>query len=301
MPKPTITIISDGKPGHLAQSRGLADAIGRRGDVPISEKDCGTKISVNDFAGDSPGMVIVAGHRAYQSALLVAAQLGCPAIALMNPGWWLRRKFDVCVIPRHDGVAESNNVIVTEGALNSLQPAADSSPGEALLLIGGPSRHHHWEDESLLAQLHTLLARDSDLRWTATSSRRTPESTDRHLHELAREHGDRFAYTPVSETPRGWVAEQLKRCGTVWVTEDSVSMVYESLTAGARVGLLDVPRKSGKPGRVVRGVISLIERGWVTVFADWREGKPLPEDRPPLNEADRVADELLKRYPQLLK
>ncbi len=297
MPTPTIYIVSDGKPGHLSQSRGLAKAIGRRVDVVTTELADGSTPTRDMENQASNALVIAAGRRTYGRALSLAGRLAAPAIALMNPGWLQRRRFDLCVIPWHDGIAESANVIVTQGALNSITPAANTLLNEALLLVGGPSDHHHWEDESLAAQLRTLLARDTALQWTATGSRRTPESTKRLLQTLADEHGGRLVYTPASQTPQGWVAEQLQRCGLCWVTEDSVSMVYEPLSAGARVGLLDVPRRPGRPGRVVRGVQSLIERGWVTRFDDWREGRPLPADRPPLAEADRVAQIVLERFP----
>lgn len=299
MDKPTIYIVSDGKPGHLAQSRGLAEAIGRRVEVEVRESDSVPPRQSEEQTSDQNGLVLATGRRTYGHALRQSRAVRLPAIALMNPGWLIRRRFDLCVIPRHDGIAESGNVVLTEGALNSITPAKHASAKEVLLLIGGPSKHHHWEDESIAAQLHTLLGRDETLRWTATSSRRTPESTDRLLRELADEQGDRFVYTPASQTPRGWVGEQLQRCGVCWVSEDSVSMVYEALTAGASVGLLEVPRHAGKPGRVVRGVQSLVERGWVTAYHDWREGRSLASDRPPLAEADRVAQIVLERFPAL--
>lgn len=297
MTAPVIYILSDGKPGHLAQSRGLAEALASRTAATIHEIDANAKPRLPKGNESKRGLLLTAGRATIPIALSCSHRLGVSAIALMNPGWFKRRAFDLCIIPRHDGIAESGKVIVTEGALNGIQPATDASADDVLLLIGGPSKHHRWEDESLLAQLHTLLGRETQMKWIATSSRRTPDSTDKHLREVAEEHGDRFVYTSASETPRGWVAEQLQRCGTVWVTEDSVSMVYESLTAGARVGLLDVPRRSGKPGRVMRGVESLVERGWVTRYDDWREGRPLPSDRPPLQEADRVAKLVLERFP----
>ena len=299
MSRPTIYITSDGKPGHLAQTRGLSDAIARRAAVRVVEWAVADASAEPAHDADAAGLVLAAGRRTYRPALGLARRLGAPTVALMNPGWLYRRRFDLCVIPQHDGVAESSNILITDGALNGLQPAADASPTDALLLIGGPSKHHHWEDESIAAQLHTLLSREQSLRWTATGSRRTPASTDRLLHQLAEQHAGRFVYTPASQTPRGWVAEQLERCGVCWVSEDSVSMVYEALTAGARVGLLDVPAKSKKPGRVVRGVRSLIERGWVVRYDDWREGGALPSARPPLAEADRVAEVILSRWPSL--
>ena len=130
---------------------------------------------------------------------------------------------------------------------------------------------------------------------TATDSRRTPEATSVDLKEIAERSEDQLTYTPATQTPDGWVAEQLRRCGVCWVTEDSVSMVYEALTAGARLGLLPVLR-AGAAGRVARGVESLVQRGWVTAYDDWINGKPLPEDRPALNEADRVARLIVERF-----
>lgn len=296
MTRPTIFIVSDGKPGHLAQSRGLAEAIVRQRRCDIEEVDA-FQLDVDYLRAPTiRGLILAAGRRTYGPALRLKEALPTPAVALMNPGPFKRRRFDLCVVPRHDGIAASENIVVTEGAINAMTPAADAEPGRALLLIGGPSKHHGWEDDSMLAQLHTLLERDPAMRWTATGSRRTPDSTDAMLRQLATEHGERFVYTPAAQTPPGWVAQQLARCGVCWVSEDSVSMVYEALTAGAAVGLLEVPRRSGKVGRVVRGVQSLVERGWVTAFHDWRNGKALPRDRPPLAEADRVASLIIERW-----
>ena len=300
MSKPTIYIVSDGKPGHLAQSDGLAEAIGRLIEINIEQVEL-KWIHVTKRAKPYPkgnGLILAAGRNACVLARDMKKQFGLPAIALMNPGWLNRKRFDLCVIPRHDGIAESDKIIVTEGALNGLVASTNALVSEGLMLIGGPSKHHAWDSDAIGKQLTTILERDPQMRWTVTGSRRTPDSTDRLLHDLAKQFGDRFAYTPASQTPRGWVAEQLARCGVCWVSEDSVSMVYEALTAGARVGLLRVPRK-GKPGRVVRGVQSLVDRGWVTSFDQWQDGQLLSNDREPLAEADRVAKLVLERFPAL--
>jgi hypothetical protein len=213
----------------------------------------------------------------------------------MDPGWFGRQRFDLAIIPKHDGVKPSKSVIVTEGALNGMETTTGASTDQGLLLIGGPSKHYRWDADAIKKQVETILEKDASIQWTATDSRRTPEATSVDLKELAERSEGRLTYTPVAQTPEGWVAEQLGRCGVCWVTEDSVSMVYEALTAGARVGLLPVPR-AGLTGRVTRGVASLVERGWVTAYDEWLNGKPLPEDRPALNEADRVARLIVERY-----
>lgn len=291
-----IYIVSDQKQGHLSQSRGLADAIARQIEVEIHELDDGQVPAMLSRSSSGEGIILAAGRKACHAARQMKQTLNLPAIALMNPGWWMRRQFDLCVIPRHDGVAERGNVIQTEGALNGIQPADEACHDEGLILLGGPSKHYSWDAAGIQNQLNAILDRDSNMNWTATDSRRTPESTSSMLQSICDASKGRLRYTPASQTPRGWIGEQLSRCGVCWVTEDSVSMVYESLTAGARVGLLPVPRKSAKPGRVVRGVESLIERGWVGTFNNWSDGQALPADRPPLAEADRVAAIIIERW-----
>lgn len=295
MSRATIYIVSDGKPGHLNQCRGLASAMDRIAPSRVIELPATAKHTSPEPQRET-GLILAAGRGTHARAYSLKKHLGLPAVALMDPGWLRRRRFDLCVIPRHDGVTESSSVIVTEGVLNAITPAQNALSTEALLLIGGPSRHYDWEDESVLTQLRALLAREPGMNWTVSGSRRTPASTDKMLRGLASEYGGRFTYTPASQTPPGWVGEQLQRCGVCWVSEDSVSMVYEALTAGARVGLLDVPQRSSKPGRVGRGVLSLVDRGWVAEFDDWRDGGQLPAGRPPLAEADRVAGLLIERW-----
>lgn len=289
-----LYLVSDGKPGHLAQSRGLAEAIGRvtRAKSLVIEPE--SKMVAPQPYKDA-GLILAAGRDTHSHALRLRKYLGVPAVVLMNPGWLGRQRFDLSIIPKHDGVKASSQIIVTEGVLNPITPSTDADPSAGLILVGGPSKHHDWDDASIERQFIAILDRSPTMRWTATGSRRTPAGTDALLAKLAETRGDRLVYTPASQTPEGWVAEQLARCGVCWVSEDSVSMVYEALTSGAQVGLLDVPRK-GSLGRVVRGVVSLVERGWVTPFEAWQGGASLSNEHPPLAEADRVARLIVDRW-----
>jgi uncharacterized protein len=158
-----------------------------------------------------------------------------------------------------------------------------------LFLIGGPSKHVEWDSTAILQQLDVIAA---SLRpgspWRITDSRRTPESLSAVLQQ---KYGERFQ--PFAQCPPGWLAERLAVTETVWVSEDSVSMVYESLTAGCCVGLLRLPEvKTGS--RVMRGVERLLADGLVTAFSDWSRTATLPEVRP-FNEATRVAALLLQK------
>ena len=99
---------------------------------------------------------------------------------------------------------------------------------------------------------------------------------------------------PVAATGPDWLPAQLARAGQVWVSADSVSMVYEALTAGAAVGVLDVPRK--RSSRISRGLDKLAGEGWITPFADWQRHSRLNRPTHTFNEAERCARWIAARW-----
>lgn len=222
---------------------------------------------------------MLAARRAYGGRIVV----------LMKPSLPLRW-FDLCIVPEHDGVAPAANVMVTRGALTSVAPAADKDEGRGMFLIGGPSPHFGWDEEQLLQCIDEIAAR-APLHWTVATSRRTPVAFIEHLSRRAPAN---VKVVPWEQAAPGWLADELGRAAQAWVTEDSVSMVYEALTAGAACGLLPVPCR--REGRVVQGLRRLTADGWVTPFHAWRDGKVLQAAREPFDEAQRSAREVCRRW-----
>jgi len=179
---------------------------------------------------------------------------------------------------------------VTEGAINAIRSGGPHHPDLALLLIGGPSRHHAWSSSGLAAQIESILDSSPATSWTISTSRRTPADTTSWLLTLRRQGVD---VVMAGDTPPGWVASRLAEAGQVWVSEDSISMVYEAMTAGARVGLLEVPRR--RSDRVTRAIDGLANDDRITRYRDFVRGADLPGPRP-LAEADRIAAEILRRW-----
>ena len=56
-----------------------------------------------------------------------------------------------------------------------------------------------------------------------------------------------------------WLQRRFADVTEVWTSEDSISMIYEALTAGAPLGLLKLRR--GKANRITAAVDALVERG----------------------------------------
>ena len=79
----------------------------------------------------------------------------------------------------------------------------------------------------------------------------------------------------------------------IWVSPDSVSMIYESLTTGASVGLFDMPKK--RKNRICTSIDNLIIENHVTTFSAWGKTNRLQTNNSNLSEAKRCASIILER------
>lgn len=299
MPPLVIWRLCDGKPGHESQTLGLVQALRERVNCQVYEINVnGGWRSWRDLligrcpvaaAMPSPDILVGAGHATHAALLACRRARGGRAVVLMRPSLPLAC-FDLCLIPEHDGVAARDNVLVTRGAINSLHASAGGDPELGVILLGGPSTHFGWDDALLLSQLEEILHK-TDKQWVLTTSRRTPLSTLDAVRQLP---PDQLQVVAYEETKPGWVAAILQRTSQAWITEDSVSMVYEALTAGVACGLLTLPEK--KSGRVSQGVRQLINDRLLVAFPDWQVGAALQRSEQPLNEAARCADWISSRW-----
>jgi mitochondrial fission protein ELM1 len=210
----------------------------------------------------------------------------------MAPPWPVSSWFDLCVVPEHDG-RSGHNIITTRGVLNSIRRDPEAKQADrGLFLLGGPSKHHGWDTAATIARVRQILAASPRIKWTATTSRRSPPDVERALTAIE---ADNFSFVPLAATEGDWVPRQLGRASYAWVTEDSVSMVYEALTAGAGVGLLPTPRKRRR-SRVIRGVDILLQEGYALPYRDDSADLAAFGPAPPLNEAERIANIITARY-----
>jgi mitochondrial fission protein ELM1 len=295
-----IWIFSDGKPGHYNQLRGLAEALGRwlpvevhwlALEAPRVRRWHWLSRRFPPAEGlETPDLLLAAGHGTHLAALVARRARGGRAVVAMRPTL-PTRWFDLCLIPGHDRAPRRSNVIETRGPLNAVRPRAHTRADRGLFLIGGPSKHFGWDEEALIDQVQSVLAAEPGRHWWLTTSRRTPAATVGALQSLDRSN---LTVTPYAQTDRRWVPEALGEASTVWVSEDSASMVYEALTGGAAVGLLSVPRR--RRSRVIAGLDALIGEGWVTPFEQWQLAGELAQPSRPLDETGRCAEQIAQRW-----
>lgn len=290
--KKIIWRFSDGRAGHDAQSMGFVRALSEL--VDCESYDIGLPFPFSNYAYGlikkfprvlelpDPDLAIGAGHASHGPLLLARYVRGGKALVFMKPSL-PAAFFDICLIPWHDKTVQASNIIHTEGPLNSLRPSSNLSAKKGLILVGGKSKHFDWNDEHVLKQINIVLAQPT-ISWTVADSPRTPASTRALLQDIK---NDRFHYLSSADKNEAALSDLFQKAGVIWVSEDSMSMIYESLSTGAAIGILSVPK--AQDSRLAGVTSSLSEKKLVTLFDDWSTGQALVPPTKPLLESQRCA------------
>lgn len=307
-PAPAIWLLTDNKPGHRNQLKGLANRLRVLTGASIHWIETGlTPVPLwralvgippaLDSELPRPSLIIAAGSGSHRLLLSLRRTRNCQTVVLMKPAFPLPL-VDAAIIPEHDRVSPGRHVLTTRGVLNAITPMARiTEKPEALILVGGPSRHFEWDNSLVFEQILRLMANHPQWRWTISSSRRTPETLTERLASLE---SPRVTIATPETTHEGWLSHQLAASRAVWVTPDSASMVYEAITSGVPTGLFELTARPHS--RVATGMHHLAEDGLVALWQDQAsvmQGSTLHSDR--LWEADRAARWLIKTLPALTR
>lgn len=290
-----IVYVSDVKAGHRSQAVGLYKAMQRISNSEVTFQEIaiqqlpifillkGILRHQLDLFEKQPDYIFGVGSHT-QSRVLLLGKIYPQAktVILMKPNFpfvW----FDYAIIPEHDGVPESMHVITTQGVLNPIVNEQRHQADRILIALGGASKRHQWNEAKVLSAIQQVAVNNPQAEIILTTSRRTPKEFLQHLSVQA--YASQLQIFPVEDTPQGWIFEQMQQAEAVWVTEDSVSMIFEALTAGCEVGIIAIDRlKSDR-------ITTLLDQLLSTALSDQRHSNLLNLK---LNEATRVADILLK-------
>ena len=269
-----IVYVSDGKAGHRSQALGLFKAMQRQSQEAVTFQE----ISIDDLpivtlisalfshqlhaVEHEPTYIFgVGSHTHFRVWLLGKVYNKAKTIILMKPSLpfaW----FDYAVIPQHDGIQASNKVLTTQGALNPIVNEERHQHGRILIALGGSSKRHQWNAAKVLHAIEQIVEQNPNSQIILTTSRRTPKAFLAELKQL--KNIEKVQIFPVEDTPQGWIFEEMQKAEAVWVTEDSVSMIYEALTAGCKVGVIEVDRL--RHDRITTSVDHLFHQQYITHF-----------------------------------
>lgn len=292
-----VVYISDGKAGHRSQALGLYQAMQRQ------HADCSfQELSIADLPilsligaifskrcaqlEQTPTFIFgVGSHTHLRVWLMGKVYPKAKTVILMKPSLPLGC-FDYAVIPEHDAVPASDKVIVTQGALNPIVNQQRHQTNRILIALGGSSKRHQWNAEKVFTTIQKIAEQQPQATIILTTSRRTPSDFLAQLQQQP--YAKQLQIFPVEQTPQGWIFEEMQKAEAVWVTEDSVSMIYEALTAGCRVGLIEIERL--KQDRITHAVDGLLQKQYVSSTTHLQQ---LPTANA-FKEAERVATYLLQ-------
>lgn len=262
----------DGKPGHEKQSLGLLQGMAKFVPLEIFTFDVRfngfwrrqIRRHLMQYPGDVPvpDLIIGVGHGTHVPMLVSKAVCGGKTAVLMNPTL-PHRLFDLVLVPHHDRYLRTGNVIETRGVICPTIER-EKQPNSGLILLGGINRHFEWDDPDIIQQIDAIVAASPEIHWTICDSRRTPQSIrDAYAERTG------LTFMPWEDTTSDYLEGALASSELVWVTADSVSMLYESLSAKASVGVIMLPRKNPKKGnKLLRGIRLLRAQGHVYLTND---------------------------------
>lgn len=281
-----LWLLTDGAPGHLSQSRGLADAIGRFCPVEVTKielrvrnrllKSLGRFLQphIGDFSSwlrrqvyslelplMRPDLLISSGGNTLLASALLARELQVPNLYSGTLKGYAPESYSLIFTVNPLGL--SNNRVLplppVPGSLaRPLQAPGTNAPW--LLLIGGDGAGYRYrkQDWQGLAEAVNRLGVQG-VRWLLTTSRRTGREAESFLQRhLISEFLLETVY--YGDNPRPVVREFLERCERVWVTEDSLTMVAEAIYAGRPVSSLR-PRQVDPEDNDARALERYAERG----------------------------------------
>jgi mitochondrial fission protein ELM1 len=302
-----IWVLTDGRPGHISQTLGLAEAltstpvvkvIGLR--TPFRQLSpflgwAGGRALTKESArikAPWPKLVITSGRSAIPIALAIgrASRGATRLVNVQDPGYY-RRRFDLIVVPEHDELT-GRNIVSTAGALGRVTPklladaAASFGPGlehlprpRVAVLIGGANAVFQTPDDvvqRVARDLAAIAATGAGLM--VTFSRRTGSEMEKAIRE-ALAGSNAVIWDGTGDNP---YFAYLALADHIVVTEDSASMVSEAATTGKPISIL---RLAGGSPKFRRFHAAMARRGVTRDFAgrldDWRYA--------PIDETSRAA------------
>jgi mitochondrial fission protein ELM1 len=300
----TVWVFKDGKKGHEKQTDALVNALSELKKVFVTEvninEDWQTKLNLS-----KPADLLIGAGRKTHSPLLKTKKVlkkGAKTILLMKPNmpaWW----FDLVIAPKFDFFLFPNreNLIRTDGVLAKYSNL-DIEKNTGLIVIGGKSRHFHFRKKVLAHQLEWLInTKYPTIKWDITTSPRSPDLK-------MPVHKGNAKFYDWKKTSDNWLSEKIAKAEYTFLTPESVSTLYESLSTKTKTYVFHHEKRSSENGEIKTKVNKNIDRlkkngqiGFIDTKRYFlsRSVKDIklshPSEKYHLNEATRVAKEILSR------
>jgi len=281
-----VLILSDGKAGHLRQSWAVADIISsylkdkdELVDIQTIEVKFRNKLAryaltfssclsgrfqcqgclwclktflkediYNSLISDKPDIVISCGSSIAPINFIISRENLAKSVVIMRPSVLSTKRFDLVIMPQHDRPPKRKNVIVSEGALNSICQDYLISCKDKLsslvriekkpvigLLVGGDSKSFHLNRRLMVDIVKgiKIVLDKLDGQILITTSRRSSKEIEDLLKEEFKEYPRCKLLVIANEKniPEA-VGGILALSNIVIVSPESISMISEAASSG---------------------------------------------------------------------
>ena len=285
--------VKDKKIGHEKQVKTLLDELSKTNNINLIEEDSWVYpdiiddlmhlITLNFFRGiyerllisnfvvqrddlkeyKDIDIIIGAGRRTHsrilylkKSLLYLYSKRNIMAISILSPGRFNKKKFDLICAPLHDKhkyKKNDNNVVFFEG---SLVKVFDTKPDENIgfIGIGGKNSHFYFNDNDIYEQIKYVISIYPNKSWYIFNSRRTSIKFNNLMRKITLKNVffiDIWVDSDVS------YEEIIQKASIKFITQDSVNMVYESLSSMGETVLFNM--NYSKKTKVVKQMHRLLE------------------------------------------
>ena len=274
-----ILWIKDGKKGHEKQVQALLEELSKTIDIKIYQEDYhisslkrffdifhhstsyvfkkydSCKI-IKSYNQNDINLVIGAGSNIHTRLLLLKKFLkdiynkDIIAISVLTPSLF-KNEFNFICAPNHDEIKLSNikNTIFFEGSLAkvSIQEPDDSI---GLIGLGGINNHFIFNEDDLIKQIEYILSLYPNKDWYLFSSRRTSDLMIDKIKTLT----NSFSNLIVAHEN---FDEIIKHASIKFITQDSMNIVYESLSTKGQTFVVNMKYKN--ENKITKQIKKLIE------------------------------------------
>ena len=274
-----ILWIKDGKKGHEKQVQALLEELSKTTDIKIYEEDYhisslkrffdifhhstsymfkkydSCKI-IKSYNQNDIHLVVGAGSNIHTRLLLLKKVLkdifnkNIIAISVLTPSLF-KNEFDYICAPKHDEMKLTNfkNTIFFEGSLAKVS-IQDPDDGIGLIGLGGTNKHFKFNEDDLIKQIEYILSLYPNKDWYLFSSRRTTELMISKINILSN------SYSNLITTHQSF-DEIIRRASIKFITQDSMNMVYESLSTKGQTFVFNMKYKN--ENKITKQIKKLLE------------------------------------------
>jgi len=316
-----VWLLIDDRAGNQSQCLGVAEALGLRYEIRELTYTAAAQlpnfVMGKTFGGLTPSarvnlvepwpdVVIAAGRRCSPVARHIKDKNGGKTflVQIMYPGESGLDELDLVCVPRHDAVADRDNIMHITGAPHRiteqrLKTAADDwrdrlgrlPEPRIALIVGGSTKRRKFTSPMAceLGRAANKMAHDAGGSLMVTTSRRSDDIADALIAEIDVP-SDVFKWGQAGDNP---YLGYLGMADGVIVTGDSVSMCSEAAATPGPVWIY-APRKLTvhKHGELHK---QLIDGGYAKPFDAADPPRFERWTHPPLNAAFAIAEEIRKR------